>query len=180
MNTYTEFQPKDLAGLDLQLLASALQALQELVSAADGDYFTDAPECQVAVNRVQDAIQAGYQALIRIRQALEPPKLQEPVEVLACRILDEAEEAFAARSLAERRAREGRFPMPVSIQDYLFWIEDELRLQGNFQKKEPEAQAQQQIYVLALFELTRELRWLGFKPSSAPWQVMAEARSVSP
>ena len=113
MNTYPDFQPKDLAGLDLQLLASALQALQELVSAADGDIYSDAPECQVAVNRVQDAIQAGYQALIRIRQALEPPKPQEPVETLARRILDEAEEAFAARSLAERRAREGRFPRPV-------------------------------------------------------------------
>ena len=180
MNTYPDIQPKDLAGLDLQLLASALQALQELVSAADGDIYSDAPECQVAVNRIQDAIQAGYQALIRIRQALEPPKPQEPVETLARRILDEAEEAFAARSLAEKRAREGRFPRPVTVQDYLFWIEDELRLQGNFQKKKPDEQVQHRIYVLALFELTRELRWLGFTPSSAPWQAMAEARSVAP
>ncbi len=174
MNTYSDFQPKDIAGLDLHLLMGALKALQELVSAADGDIYTDAPECQTSVNRIQDAIQEAYEVLARIRQALGPPPPEEPVEALARRILDDAEEAFAARSLAETRALKGRFPRPVSIQDYLFWIEDELQLQGNFQKKRPDEQAQQRIYVLALYELTRELRRLGFKPSPAPWQAMAE------
>ncbi|HWQ83570.1 MAG TPA: hypothetical protein VN363_03325, partial [Anaerolineales bacterium] len=161
MNTYRDLQLQEIAELDLKLLARALKALRVLTYAADSDIYTDAPECQASVDQAQEAVQAAYIVLGEIRKAVEPPPIEEPVEVLAHRILDEADEAFAARKVAEERAAKGRFPRPVSIPDYLFWIEDELRLQGIYRLNQPQEQTQQRIYLQALFELTRELRWLG-------------------
>lgn len=174
MNTYRDLQLQEIAELDLKLLARALKALRVLACAADNDIYTDAPECQASVDQAQEAIQAAYMVLAEIRKSVEPPPIVESAEVLANRILDDAQEAFAARNVAEERAANGRFPRPVSIPDYLFWIEDELRLQGTYRLNQPQEQTQQRIYLQALFELTRELRWLGFVPSPAPWRALAE------
>ena len=174
MNTYRDLQLQEIAELDLKLLARALKALRVLTCAADSDIYTDAPECQTSLTQAQEATRAAYVVLAEIHKAVEPPLIVESADVLANRILDEADEAFAARRVAEERAAKGRFPRPVSIPDYLFWIEDELRLQGIYRLNQPQEQTQQRIYLQALFELTRELRWLGFVPSPAPWHALAE------
>ena len=173
MNTYAEIQASDLAELDLHLVAAALKALQELTWATDDEIYTDAPECQVSVNRVQDAIELAYSVLMQIQQTLTSAG-EETNKDRANRILDEAEEAFAARSLAEERALEGKYPRPVLVQDYLFWIEAETRLQEGRLPALRDEQTEYHYYLEALRDLAQELRRLGFTPNLALRQLQAE------
>ena len=101
------------ARLNLQLVTGALNALQNLVSATDQEIYSTAPECQVRVNRAQDAIQDAYEILTQVQEELRwiSEKLSTAsAETLARRILEEAEEAFEAKSVAEKRARCGKLP----------------------------------------------------------------------
>ena len=173
MNTTTDFQAREVAELDPHLLVAALRAFQELTWAADGDIYTDAPECQVSVNRAQDAIQSACEALKQIRGALEPAPDGGDAEPRAVRILDEAEEAFAVKSMAEEQALCGGWPKPDTVQDYLFWIEDEVEYQVIHRMTT--WQDEQRIYIQGLRDLAQELRELGFTPAPAPWQVVSEA-----
>ncbi len=177
MNTLTDFTTQDLARLDSLLLVQALQALQELTGAADADLYSEAPECQAGLNRLQDSIQQAYAVLMGIRQALGSEDVAL-AEVRANRILDEAEEAFAARSLGEERALCGEWPRPSTVADYLFWIEDEARIQQAYRPDDPEQAAEQRFYVEALQELALELRGLGFSPSPPPWEAAVD-RSIA-
>ena len=172
MNTM-DFQAKEVAELDPQLLVAALRALQELTWAADGDIYTDAPECQVSVNRAQDAIQGAYDVLMQIRGALEHPPDGSASQSLGVQILEEAEEAFAVKSMAEERALCGGWPKPETIHEYLFWIEDEAQYQADHRLGT--WQDEQRIYIQGLRELAQELRELGFSPSPAPWLAATEA-----
>ena len=85
----------------------------------------------------------------------------DPVEK-ANRILDEAEEAFGARSLAFERASDGGWTAPENIPDFLLWLEDEAEVQ--------ESSGEDKVYAHALRGLANELRTLGYWPSPAPWQ----------
>ncbi len=78
----------------------------------------------------------------------------------ALAILDEAEEAFQAKSMAAERALKANKPLPISVSDYLFWIENEAALQ----KDHPGRQS----YWRALQGVAMELRELGFTPSPVP------------
>ncbi len=79
----------------------------------------------------------------------------------ANRILDEAEEAFGARSLAVERASCGGWAAPQQIADFLFWLEDEAAVQ--------EGSGEDKSYANALRGVANELRTLGFQPTAAPW-----------
>lgn len=88
---------------------------------------------------------------------------------LANRILDEAEEAFEARSMALRRALSGRWNLPEAIGDFLFWLEDEARMQEAGMHGYPKNAAGRDSYIRALRGVASELRELGFLPAPVPW-----------
>jgi hypothetical protein len=92
---------------------------------------------------------------------------------LACKILDEAEEAFNAKSMAEERAANGggdaehRSPKPVTVSDYLFcW-----KTKRPSKKMHSTAPAPRR-HGRGLHPRParrNELRELGFTPSPEPW-----------
>ena len=90
-------------------------------------------------------------------------------EPRAWRILEEAEEAFGARQMAEERAACGEWPAPTTIPDFLMWIEDEAGVQERDQPANPDEMIERTVYAAALRELAQELRKLGFEPAPAPW-----------
>jgi len=88
---------------------------------------------------------------------------------LAFKILEEAEEAFNAKSMAEERAANGSWPKPATVSDYLFWLEDEATIQEDALNRSPRADEMDQAYAEALRGVANELRELGFTPSPEPW-----------
>ena len=88
---------------------------------------------------------------------------------LACKILDEAEEAFDAKSMAEERAANGGWPKPVTVSDYLFWLEDEATIQEDALNRNPHPAEMDEAYTRALRGVANELREMGFTPSPEPW-----------
>jgi len=89
------------------------------------------------------------------------------------RILADAEEAFGLRSLILERATLGNWPRPVSIPEFLFWLEDEARLQAAQLYDDILFFDQQETYVRALFGVAMELRAWGFAPALPPWAIFA-------
>ena len=89
--------------------------------------------------------------------------------ILACKILDEAEEAFDAKSMAEERAANGGWPKPTTVSDYLFWLEDEATIQEDALNRNPHPADMDEAYTYALRGVAKELRELGFTPSPEPW-----------
>jgi len=90
-----------------------------------------------------------------------PDLIANPAEK-ANRILDEAEDAFEARSLARERAAAGGWDAPQTTPDFLFWLEDEAEVQ--------ESSGEDKAYAQALRGVANELRSLGFRPAPTPWQ----------
>jgi hypothetical protein len=181
MDTKIDFQEKDVAELDVGLLTEGLNTLRWLAWSVDGDIYTDAPECQATVNQAQDVLQQAYDVLERISQTVLKAHEEHTagqVEALARRIMDEAEEAFAAKSMAEERALLGNWPRPQTVSDYLFWIADEAQFQEEIAKDQLEGGNDQRIYSQALHGLADELRDLGFIPSQATWEL--DRQSVRP
>lgn len=88
---------------------------------------------------------------------------------LAYKILEEAEEAFNAKSMAEERAANGGWAKPVTVSDYLFWLEDEATIQEDALNRSPHADEMDEAYTHALRGVANELRELGFTPSAEPW-----------
>jgi hypothetical protein len=88
---------------------------------------------------------------------------------LAFKILEEAEEAFNAKSMANERAANGGWPKPTTISDYLFWLEDEAAIQEDALNGNLPATDMDQAYTRALRGVANELRELGFRPSLEPW-----------
>jgi len=88
---------------------------------------------------------------------------------LAYKILEEAEEAFNAKSMAEERAANGGWAKPVTVSDYLFWLEDEASIQEDALNRSPRADEMDEAYTQALRGVANELRELGFTPSPEPW-----------
>ena len=138
------------------LLVDALRILQELVSAVENDIFTDAPERALSVAEAEAAIRQAHQ-------------LFHSLERTAWQILQEAEDAFEAISVARERAANGEWPAPQSIPDFLVWIQDEWEIQDHLVSDSPKDS--DLVYANALLDLVEELRALGFEPSPAPWQL---------
>lgn len=76
-------------------------------------------------------------------------------------ILTEAEEAFGAKSMAEDRAACGNWPPPKTVNDYMMWVKDEIKVQHDQLKDHPE-EADRKPYLDALRGVYRELYLLGF------------------
>ncbi len=98
----------------------------------------------------------------------ELPEIGDPLpqassEEIARRILNEAEEAYGATSMAKERAACSGWPEPKLVPEMLFWIEDEASVQEEI--------AEEPAYARALRGVANELRALGFEPSPAPWAV---------
>ena len=138
------------------LLVDALRILQELVSAVENDIFTDAPERALSVAEAEAAIRQAHQVFHTLERA-------------AWQILQEAEDAFEALSVARERAANGEWPAPQSIPDFLMWIQDEWEIQDRLVAESPKDS--DLVYASALLDLVEELRALGFEPSPAPWQL---------
>ena len=96
-----------------------------------------------------------------------PLSVDEP---RAWRILEEADEAFGAKQMAEERAACGEWPAPTTIPEYLTYIEDEAEVQEREQPTNPDEMIERMVYAAALRELAQELRKLGFEPAPAPWK----------
>jgi hypothetical protein len=96
---------------------------------------------------------------------------------LANKILEEAEEAFEAKSTAEERAANSGWPKPTTINDYLFWLEDEATIQKDALNRNPHPAEMDEAYVHALRGVVDELRELGFTPSPEPWSKQTVASS---
>jgi len=100
-------------------------------------------------------------------------------EEMGHRILADAEEAFGLRSLILERSASGNWPRPVSIPEYLFWLEEEARLHVSqlyddilfYRRNEP--------FVRALFGIAMELRTWGFTPALPPWATFALVNTES-
>ena len=170
------------ARLNSCLLTEALNALHNLVAAVDNDLFTDALECRSAINRAEDAIQDAYKVLVQIQTELGQDHggwSTDPSNSRARRILCEAEDAFEVVSMAYERASCGDWPAPAMVQDYLFWIEDEARVQENLLCCD-QASVEDRIYTRALWSLASELRELGYQPSLAPWQKIEQMDGGEP
>ncbi len=97
------------------------------------------------------------------------------------RILAEAEEAFGLLSLIWERANAGNWDRPTSIPEYLFWLEDEARLQARTLYDDILFFRQNEPYVRALFGVAMELRTWGFTPALPPWATftLVNTESVS-
>ena len=136
MDLWTEIQAADAALLQPVLVAEALNTLYGLLSTADQDIYTDAPECRVSVSQIQDTIQQGYDLLQRIYTTLEACQAGEISFSLSkpaakgWRMLQEGEEAFAVMSMVEERAYFDGYEWPITIEEYIYWIEDEARNRG--------------------------------------------------
>jgi len=142
-----------------ELLVDALRILRELVSAVENDVFTDAPERASSVAEAEGAIRQAHQVFHSLERA-------------AWQILQEAEDAFEAKSVARERAANGEWPAPQSISDFLMWIQDEWEIQDRLVAECPKEC--DLVYASALLNLVEELHALGFEPSPAPWQLAME------
>ncbi len=152
---------------------------QQLIAWVDNDIFTDAPERAESVAGAEATLQLAHQVIEKIEKTFEAQAIEagkiiqsrlapqlllmvQADESQANRILDETEEAFGARSLARERAACGNWEPPMTIADYLLWVEDEAALQ--------EELGEDLIYARALRGVANEIRELGFEASPPPWE----------
>ncbi len=85
------------------------------------------------------------------------------LERIAWRILGDAnDDELGILEMARERATTGGWPCPVTIQDFLFWIEDEAAQQEAAEEVDTN-------YAALLRNLAAEIRELGYTPSPAPW-----------
>ena len=124
MNISTDLNADVKYYFDPKLIAALLALFQELGTWVDNDVRTDAPQQAESVMETEATIQRVHHAVERIEKELNERNFAQSCR--ANRILDEAEEAFGARSLAEKRATCGYWDPPGTVADYLLWIEDEV------------------------------------------------------
>ena len=188
MCTSTDFTIDEILYLDPLILTEALNLFQQLIAWVDNDVFTDAPERAESVAGAEETLQLSHQVMRKIEKTLEEKAIEDgnmihsrlapglalmvqadgsrvSSENLANRMLDEAEEAFGARSLARERAAcppLGNREPPVTVADALLWVEDEAALQ--------EELGEDPIYAKALRGIADEIRALGIQAFSPPWE----------
>jgi hypothetical protein len=160
MNTYCNFTIDEILYLDPEILAEALTLFQNLIAWADNDIFSEAPERAERVTGAEATLQLSHQVMGKIEKTIQDGDLVR-LRRANC-ILDEAEEAFGARSLAEERAACGGWSLPETVADYLFWVADEAALQ--------EELGEDLVYARALRGVADEIRALGFEASPEPWE----------
>jgi hypothetical protein len=97
------------------------------------------------------------------------PELNVFAYEVALRILEDAEEALGAKSMAQMRAANGSWRQPANVADFLFWIEDEAIVQEDQQRTGSRESRSRRHYTRALRGVANELRELGFVPSPPPW-----------
>ena len=87
----------------------------------------------------------------------------------AFKVLEQAEVNLGVIEMARDEASVDHWPLPVTVEDYLFWIEEEAFIQSHYGwyfTDDPDGPS----YAEELQRVADELRTLGFKPSRAPWQ----------
>jgi hypothetical protein len=99
---------------------------------------------------------------------------------IALRILEDAEDAFGAKSMAQERAANGNWPQPANIADFLFWIEDEATIQEDRLRTQTRGARIRRPYAEALRGVAQELRELGFRPATPPWDEPQTPAPVQP
>ena len=159
MYTSTDLTIFDTLHLDIEILAEVLKLSQELVFWVEFDVLNDTPELGKSVARAEETIQLTHSVMEKIEEAVKDGDIAKLRQ--ANYILDDAEEAFGARSLAEERTACGNWNPPETIADYLFWIEDEAKFQ--------EELSEDPVYAKALHGVADEIRALGFTASPPPW-----------
>lgn len=161
MHISTDFTSYDILHLDTEILAEVLKLSQELVFWVNNDVLKDGLEKDKNVAGVEETLQLTHDVMEKIEESIKNGDIAKLR--LANRILDEAEEAFGARSLAMERAACGNWGQPETVADYLLWVEDEASIQEELDE-DP-------VYIKALLGLAEEIRALGFEPSPPPWNV---------
>lgn len=155
MHISTDFTSYDILQLDIEILAEVLKLSQELVFWVTNHVFIDASEQTVRLPEAEATLQQVHKTFGLIEKEINDSAIVQARQ--ANRILDEAEEAFSARSRAQERAASGIWGQPEKVADYLFWIEDEAGLE--------EERGNDPVYAKALQGVAEELRVLGFAPS---------------
>lgn len=88
---------------------------------------------------------------------------------LAFQMLDEAEEAFGAKRLANERAACERVDTPITVEEYMTLLEAEAVALQEQADRNPRDREQARL-ARALAGLCSELRGLGFEPTPTEWQ----------
>ena len=132
MRTSTDFTTNEILYLDPKILAEVLTLLQQLISWVDNHVFTDAAERAERVAGAETTLQPAQQVTEKIAKTFEAQAIKDGKiiqsrlapqllllaqadESQANRTLDEAEEAFGARSLARERAACGNWAQPETV-----------------------------------------------------------------
>ena len=84
-------------------------------------------------------------------------------------VLELAELTAGVKAMAEERAAHGAWPPPMTVADYLAWIEDEATLQEEQAADHPLERGDRIADALALRAVACHLRCLGVRPSRLPW-----------
>lgn len=98
-------------------------------------------------------------------------------ETCAWEILYEVEMTDFQMSMAEDRAACGGLTAPVTISDYLFWLEDEAEIQEAQAETFPDAieAERHSLYATRLRTTAEMLRELGFSPTPPEHETVCEA-----
>ena len=160
MRISTDFTRFDTLQLDIEILAEVLKLSQELVFWVANNIYTEASPPAKNIPEAEAALQQVYKTFGLIEKEITDSVIAHAHQ--ANRILDEAEEAFNARSRAQERATCENWGRPEKVVDYLFWIEDEAQLQEKLNGD--------RVYAKALQGVAQEIRALGFEPSPPPWE----------
>ena len=158
MRISTDFTSYDILHLDTEILVEVLKLSRELVFWVNNDVLKNGPKRDKGVDGAAETLQLTHAVMQKIEEAVKNGDIAKSRQ--ANRILDDAEEAFGARSIAKKRADYGNWDQPETITDFLLWVEDEAKLQ--------EALGEDPIYAKALRGVANEIRALGFVPSSPP------------
>ena len=160
MHISTDFTSYDILHLDTEILAEVLKLSQELVFWVNNDVLKDGLDRDKRVVGVEETLQLTHNVMGKIEEAVKNSDIAK--SRLANRILDDAEEAFGARSLALERATCGNWAPPETVADFLLWVEDEASIQEEL-NEDP-------VFAKALHGVANEIRALGFEPSPPPWE----------
>ncbi len=86
-------------------------------------------------------------------------------------VLELAELTAGVKEMAEERAAHGEWPAPMTVADYLAWIEDEATIQEEQAADHSQERGDRIADALALQAVACHLRCLGVRPSRLPWKV---------
>jgi hypothetical protein len=174
MNGSNHFTSATICKNNPTIMTEALLLFQALIAWVEYDIYADSPNRSESLARAKATLGQAYKTFALIENAIKDDDIMHLHQ--ANRILEEAEEAFGALSLARQRAACASWDPPETVNDYLFWIEDEATIQKEL--------VGDLVLASALQGVVNELCALGLTPSPPPWEKLVyeevEALANSP